>query len=591
MADAVAFDPTQALNGLQGLLGQIGPSQADIAAANKARLMDIAAGLLGARRGFEFSALGQGLEKGQADYANMLKTLPAIRATNLQSLLPLAQMNMRMQMLNNFTGALNAAQQPTTVPGPDATFQSGPRTAADAFTGNAPPPVNLPTQQQVPAGSVDPSLRQRLAQANLGLSMFGVNATPALQFMFPQPVRVNQGGGVYDPAHGTFNVIPKAPEGAQPVQGPDGQWHIEVVPGALGAEGAVSGTRAGASAVGAAMGKLPHPLVDNQTGRDFLPSGALYSQLYPRGDPFGIGMGANVAPAATAAAVAPGAANAAAAPAPQGAAPQGPTAAPSPGATTELSPEQEETFKNAAEFEKAAHVAADAASTQEGRLNEMRQLLTYFKPSPWLPLEAKAGGYLQAIPGIGNRLASAFVPNAATALPAIQAFTKNTIQFAADQSRVLGSREAAQIVQMLRDANPNIGMVPGAPQTVMAFMSGMNRYVLDTEQNMMKWKQANGTVNGFKEAWHASHPMTSYLPPLSALQNIAQGKPPGIDLTSGAPSGDAPDAAPQGTASTPMPAFTLTDKGRANPTLQALLKRETPNAQQLQILRLNGLVQ
>lgn len=586
MADPAPFDPASALSSMQGLLDQFGPSQADVAAASKARLFDIAAGLLGARRGFEFSALGQGLQKGQADYANMLKTLPAIRAANLQAVLPLAQMQMRMGMLNNFLGTLGAAQQPTTVAGPQQPFMQN-QTNANAVAGNAPTSVqSLPTQQTVPAGSLDPSLRQRLAQANLGLSMFGVNATPALQFMFPQPVRVNQGGGVYDPASHSFNVIPKAPEGAQPVQGPDGQWHIELVPGALGAEGSITGTRAGATAVGGTMGKPPVETV-NATGQKTLPRGTLYDQLYPSGNPFGLNVGGASGPANVSVAPLTTAAPAAPVPVPVRA---GGAPAPSQGgaSVTELSPEQEETSKNLADYEKAIHTAADAASVQEGRMNSMRELMTQFTPGATLPMRSDIARYALDVPGIGGPIANALVPHAATAIPAIQAFTKDTIQFAADQSRALGSREAAQIVQMLRDANPNIGMVPGAPQTVMQFMSGLNKYALDTESGLSAWKQAHsGTVAGFKEYWHATNPVTKYVPPLTALANIAAGKPPGIDFTTGAPSGA---SAPTQTAPA-VPSFALTAKGRGNATLQALLKRETPNPQQLQILRLNGLIQ
>src|SRR5574340_948965 len=149
---APAFDPASALSSMQGLLGQFGPSPDDIAAANKARLMDIAAGLLGARRGFELSALGQGLEKGQADYANMLKTLPAIRATNMQASLPLLQMAYRSSMMNSIlngggpqpvSGGVQPQMTDTGAPQPFTT----PTTSAQAFGGPQPPPAMLPTQQ------------------------------------------------------------------------------------------------------------------------------------------------------------------------------------------------------------------------------------------------------------------------------------------------------------------------------------------------------------------------------------------------------------------------------------------------------------
>jgi len=135
------------------------------------------------------------------------------------------------------------------------------------------------------------------------------------------------------------------------------------------------------------------------------------------------------------------------------------------------------------------------------------------------------------------------VPNSKTALPAIQAFNKLGVQMVAQQAKVFGSREAVQIVEMVRSAIPNAGMVEGAPQTIISFMEGMNKYATDAEKALAVYKkQNNGSAVGFQEYLHQALPVESYIPKetwlsmqkLAAGQSIAPSAAPAVSAPPGA---------------------------------------------------------
>jgi hypothetical protein len=198
---------------------------------------------------------------------------------------------------------------------------------------------------------------------------------------------------------------------------------------------------------------------------------------------------------------------------------------------TALSPEETAHSTDLAEYEKAVKSTATAASKQDATLTQMDNLMKYFKPDPTLPFRADMAGYVQGIPGVGRPIANALVSNSATALPAIQAFQKLGVQMTGAQLKDgFGTREAAQIIGMVSRAIPNAGQVPGAPETILKFMHGINQWGHDQEQALAAWKAdpAHGNSSeGFETFWNKEHPVSSYVPPLTVLDDLAAGKPPG----------------------------------------------------------------
>ena len=126
----------------------------------------------------------------------------------------------------------------------------------------------------------------------------------------------------------------------------------------------------------------------------------------------------------------------------------------------------------------------------------MNNLLPYFKPGATLPMRSKIAAPLLDVPFVGSSLANLAVDNAKVAVPAIESFTKIGTTMVADMSKSMGSREAAQIVTMLQGAFPNVGQVDGAPQTIIQFMRGLNRYKADSEQAMSDWRNNHQDSNG-----------------------------------------------------------------------------------------------
>jgi len=163
----------------------------------------------------------------------------------------------------------------------------------------------------------------------------------------------------------------------------------------------------------------------------------------------------------------------------------------------------------------------------------MQKHMADFTPGPTLPKRADIANYLQEVPGVGSTLANLLVSNSKVALPSIQAFTKLSVNMVAAQAKVFGSREAVQIVDMVKSALPNVGMVPGAPETIMNFMRGMNAYTKATEGALAAWKQGhNNSAQGFQEYWHATNPPTNFIPPdvWSGMQKLSGGAalPPSV---------------------------------------------------------------
>jgi hypothetical protein len=150
------------------------------------------------------------------------------------------------------------------------------------------------------------------------------------------------------------------------------------------------------------------------------------------------------------------------------------------------------------------------------------------------------------------------VSNSEQTLPAIKILDKlSTVMTGMQLKEGYGTREAAQIINMVRSSYPNAGQVPGAPEALLKFMDGMNQWTIDTQKGLAEWKSTHGnSAEGFPEAWNQSHPASS-VPPLTLLQDISQGKP-------------------LGTTQPKEPTYAIAPAARGNSTVQAILKSGSP---------------
>src|SRR5690242_5230998 len=195
MADGLlGLDPSNLGSTIQGLLSQMGPSQDLINAANKRAQLDFFLGLLGAPKGLEFRAAGQSGLNALNERDNYIKTQQALQQQNMQLAMPLLQLGMRQQMMNDWNNALRMGGSPD-VPmqnGVPAPFQQPGGAASlmgQALGGSAPTPNQLPTQVPVP-GAISPQEAKYnlLSALNLrDMSMGFPDKSAAIKTMFPTP--------------------------------------------------------------------------------------------------------------------------------------------------------------------------------------------------------------------------------------------------------------------------------------------------------------------------------------------------------------------------------------------------------------------
>ena len=579
------FDPSM----IQQFAAQFAPQQSDKDAARTASLLAAAAGVFGGH------GLAQGLSGGLlglSQYPQQVREQQQIRGQQLSQGLQLYQamrqqavMNAMLQgMAGQQPGAAGAAPAPQTQPGPDATFQT-PGGASGAFQsalGSGPAPITLPTQIPAPA-SVAPPPPNKAAMRNLlaGLNAANVagggkDMSAALGFAFPNPIPLRPGAGALDPTTGNVTPNPAPPPGYY-YDAPTNSFKP-----VAGGQQAIATAAATPAAVSLAMqpqtGIIPGT---SQTGI----VGSVLNSLFPSGNlPYG----------------APNPNGAAGTPPSQGT----PTGAIAP-VQTALSPEEQAHSAELAEFEKNINSAGTSASKQGATYAALQQALTPLagKTGPTLPARAQAAALAQDVlpSGVGKFAADMLTGgNSEQVLPAVTMLDKLTTGLAGLQLKEgFGTREAAQIIEMVKSAYPNASQVPGAPEAILGYMQGIRKWAGDTQQAMATWKSAPagavqgfdavknappGSIDGFPEAWNAEHPASSYVPPLGILGAIKDKKDVSAPMLAWQ-QGDAGTAS-QAAQSAPI----LTAAGKGNATVQAILQAG-PTPQQMAILRQKGYIQ
>ena len=501
---------------LQQILAQLQPSAADKSQAMNQGLLTLGATLMQGKKGHVADALGQGLLGAQGGYNTELQRLTQQRGANLTQALALKNAAQQMQMYKQLQDSMNGGSQTLAPDGGSAPFPAPGAASADSLMNNAasgtsPPSTSLPTYQP---------------QASSPLGTYGVPKIALQASMIPQFAKYGQMIADY--------AKPQTLKAGGSLTGMDASGKPSI---AITAPILDKGTRINAAGqveeipnYGSTMQKLESDKAAVAAAyapqEGVLPGGGTGVVGNRLGAMFGNGQlpyGAN---------------------APAGSQPSAPSATPAPAPApvqTKLSPEQNKNSEELGANAGAYRTAIGQSSKAQAELGLMKQTLNYFQPDPTLPARAQIAGYMQAVPGVGNTLANAFVSNSATALPAIAALEKLSVGLTAEQSKVFGSREGQQVIGMIKSANAHAGMVPGAPEVVIDAQNGLHQAIIDKGQAALAWKNdpANhGSLDGFSEQWDASHPVSSYVPNMPALQNIAEGKPPGAPRASSAtPSG------------------------------------------------------
>lgn len=206
------------------LASQFGPTQEDKDKAKWLALMGVSAGLLGARRGQVFPALGQGLLNGIQMQQSYLQNAGKERQQGLAAASSLLNLQKQMQMMDmqrQWAQELsNAGKGAAPTPGTPAGFQI-PSGAAGVFEAQAStgatPEQQLSEGRKLPtaAQGEDISRRQRLVDMNLRGRALGMpDMSGAIRLMYPNPIPVAEGGALFDPATQTMRPNPKSPPGS-----------------------------------------------------------------------------------------------------------------------------------------------------------------------------------------------------------------------------------------------------------------------------------------------------------------------------------------------------------------------------------------
>lgn len=534
---------------INSLLAQFQPSQADKDQALKMAKLQFFLGMMGARQGSVFQDVANSGINASNNYQKTIQLEQAQRNQNIQAVTPLIQLAQRQQLGKQISDIMNGAQQPvTSLTGPAQPFQqtggaAGAMNAGVTGQGNT---TALPTSQNIPAYQADPNMRQKLAQVGvLAKVNANLDLSPEFKFMMPDPVRVNQGGGVYNPATGQVMMVPKVGEGSVPVQQGDGSFISQPVPGALPGIQAAAAAQSG----GEASGKLPYTFqrVPNGLGGETtMPSDMAMSLLRgqsqsPPGAASAPSAGSTASPASGLTDAAQAAANA---PVPRS---FGPGTTPSPDVMEYRNKRASELAENMSQYVTEGRGATEANAV----LQDIKSQVQSFTPGAMVGAGSKVA---EILVGAGVPENSPFVQwFSRGAVGAVQASDKDTLLLQTAMTKSLGSREAAQVFMNLLKANPSSGMTPQGIAKVIDFIQGQNNWKIQRMSDALDWTNSplnkTGTLEGFDNWYNTNKPPTKFIGHLSGTMNpvdqAARGRGYGVQVGNGVATPNAPQGSPQ----------------------------------------------
>lgn len=162
--------------------------------------------------------------------------------------------------------------------------------------------------------------------------------------------------------------------------------------------------------------------------------------------------------------------------------------------------EQTTRLKALGEQNTAIDQAAMDAQELNKRLTQMDIARAGFNPG------AGADRFYQAAAWMNSILPDSFLPESMSPekVSSYQDFSKLSTQYATEQARKMGAREAASVVQMMVRANPNAEMTDQAIQDIQNGLRAQNDYIMAKADAKDKFMKDKGTLEGFDSNWRKS---------------------------------------------------------------------------------------
>lgn len=464
---------------------------------SSAGILSLASGMMDAGGPQRFPvSLGQALGQG---FNQSLRTTQAIQSLNLQR--QLQQQQIIGAMLGNRMMGWKANLLDSAEEGPQAQAAPAgpvPTTQADVAPGGNANPNGMPAwaSQAIQSGETPSAYtapQQAAPQASGG---YGIPQLPGVDPRTSALIAA----GVLSPAYAS--ALTSGPN-ALLAKGyvPDGKGGWMMSQTFAQGQGQVTGAQEAAKFPYAAMTSLARyagrPVTYNPyttqvaAGFDFLPA-SVRQQIM--GAVSGIG-GGGAAPAVGGGAAPQGAPVASA---PSAAVPNAGTGG-RPGLLSPLQLEAQKAHANELESEsKSLREAANNAVQANYSFDQMSNALNGFKPGPGTNIQMWLEKNL-------SMLGKPFGIEPPKNLGNYQEFTKYANQVAFAATKQLGSREAAQIVQMQIESNPNAELNPEAVKGLITSMHSMNDYIIAKSQAEQQWRGTHGgTTDGFNSYWQST---------------------------------------------------------------------------------------
>lgn len=194
------------------------------------------------------------------------------------------------------------------------------------------------------------------------------------------------------------------------------------------------------------------------------------------------------------------------------------------------------------EYGKTVQDQAEAAPEIKARIGEIRQLAATVGPGVFAPYKMVMGSYLRGL-GVPEKTVADSLGNVGD----MQALVKQSMTMAFAQTRTLGSREAAQVIDMSLKANPGLTMTPEGINRIADFMDGFENWKLARNDAKLQWQNSpnnpNKSLEGFQQYWDRTNPVTKFIPTVQQMSAPLRGASPNVVRTPDGKTYNFPNAA------------------------------------------------
>jgi hypothetical protein len=185
----------------------------------------------------------------------------------------------------------------------------------------------------------------------------------------------------------------------------------------------------------------------------------------------------------------------------------------------EYNPEQTEQLKGFGELYNNLQGSRRDAADLNGRLSQLEAAAAGFTPGKG------ANRFYDAAAWLNGYLPGGFIPEGMSAdkVSSFQEFSKLATQYATERARTLGAREAASVVQMMVNANPNAEMTPDAIKRIVAGLRAQNDYSVEKANAADAWlaDPANkGSLRGFENDFIKKNSPEKFLLPYLTQEDL-----------------------------------------------------------------------